>query len=65
MKQITIIVQAGNLNLDFEGFSGRACEDEAEKIRILYAKLGIQTAILSDSRKAEVITNGEREYEQQ
>jgi len=62
MKTIKVEIKAGKVNLDFDGFVGKACSDEETIIRTLYQKMGVNTDVDSDNkREAEANGTAERE----
>ena len=52
MKRVHIVIEAGKVNLDFNGFPGDTCSSEENMIRALYGKMGVET----DFRKASTET---------
>ncbi len=45
------ITSEGRLKMEFSGFAGDECYDEAEKIEAMLAELGIRARVLQTERK--------------
>jgi len=63
MKRVHIVIEAGKVNLDFNGFPGDACSSEENMIRALYGKMGVTTDVEYSDNKREAEFKGAAERE--
>ena len=63
MKTVSISIGEGKVNLDFNGFPGRTCEEEENTFRALYGKMGVKTDVEYSDNKRETEANGIAERE--
>jgi hypothetical protein len=63
MKRVHIVIEAGKVNLDFNGFPGDACSSEENMIRALYEKMGVTTDVEYSDNKREAEPKGAAERE--
>ena len=63
MKRVNIVIEAGKVNLDFNGFPGDTCSSEENIIRALYGKMGVTTDVEYSDNKREAELKGAAERE--
>jgi hypothetical protein len=63
MKRVHIVIEAGKVNLDFNGFPGDTCSSEENMIRSLYGKMGVETDVEYSDNKREAEFKGAAERE--
>ncbi|MBU0649162.1 hypothetical protein KJ969_03655 [Patescibacteria group bacterium] len=63
MKKITVIIEDGKLDVEFDNFPGDTCSEEENVLRLLLAKMGMQTQVLHSDNKAEPQANHIAEIE--
>lgn len=63
MPRVKIIIRAGELIVDFDGFRGNACRVEEEKMRLLLARLGADSEPGERRAEEEPNANGHAERE--
>jgi hypothetical protein len=63
MKRVHIVIEAGKVNLDFNGFPGDTCSSEENMIRALYEKMGVTTDVEYSDNKREAEFKGAAERE--
>ena len=63
MKTVNIVIKNGKVNLDFNGFPDRTCEEEENVFRALYEKMGVKTDVEYSDNKREAKANGIAERE--
>jgi len=63
MKRVHIVIEAGKVNLDFNGFPGDTCSSEENMIRALYGKMGVTTDVEYSDNKREAELKGAAERE--
>lgn len=63
MNKITVIIENGKINLDFEGFVGNVCEHEENATRLILGKMGVKTDVKKSERTEESQRNHITEQE--